>query len=215
MTTIFEETVHCPCCKKSLTLKILGSTSSVGCYTDFHGITMGYAPLPILMNTCPDCGFSGYSQDFKTPLDSHLKNQIGTVITPLCKAEEMNAGRRYELYAKIREMAGANAWELGQEYLKGAWAAFDEQTGNEAHLRQLAINYFEKALAEHLVPPDEEPNITYLIGELYRRIGEIENAHRYFSYVIQQAQAIPAWEGLAKYAIQQRDNPQERFSRHR
>ena len=215
MTTVHQEKVKCPCCHKSLTIDVLGSPNAFGFYTDFNGIPMGYAPLPILMNTCPDCGFSGYSQDFDTPLDSHLKTLLSTVITPLYQAEEMNAGRRYELYAKIREMAGANAWELGQEYLKGAWAAFDEQTGNEAHLRQLAINYFQKALAEHLVPPDEEPNITYLIGELYRRISEIESAHRYFNYVIQQAQATPTWEGMAKYAIQQRDNPQERFSRHR
>jgi uncharacterized protein (DUF2225 family) len=212
MTTVHQEKVQCPCCKTSITIDVLGSTNSFGCYTDFHGITMGYAPLPIMMNTCPNCGFSGYRQDFSGKLDKNLKSQIGTVITPLCQAEEMNAGRRYELHAKIREMAGDNAWKLGQEYLKGAWAAFDEQTANEAHLRQLAINYFQKALAEQLVPPNEEPNITYLIGELYRRIGEIEAAHRYFNQVIQQAETTPSWQDMAKYAIQQRDNPQEEMS---
>ncbi len=212
MTTVRQEKVKCPSCQKALTINVLGSTNSVGCYTDFHRITMGYAPLPIQINTCPDCGFSGYRQDFGAKLDKKLKTQIGTLITPLCQAEDLNAGRRYELHAKIREIAGDNDWELAHEYLKGAWAAFDEQTVNEAHLRQLAINYFEKALAEQLVPPDEEPNITYLIGELYRRIGEIEVAHRYFNQVIQQAETTPSWQDMAKYAIQQRDNPQERLS---
>ncbi|MBE9143933.1 DUF2225 domain-containing protein [Planktothrix mougeotii] len=214
MTTVMEETVNCPCCHRKITILDLGSTNSFGRqYTDFHSQTMGYAPMPILMNTCPDCGFSGYNKDFKNPLDETLKSQICTVITPLCQVETLNAGRRYELYGKIRQLAGDNVWELGNNYLQGAWAAFDEGTDNEAYLRRLALEYFREALVQNLVPLEQEATITYLIGELYRRIGEIEAANTWFNKVIQRAQTDESWQQMAQFATQQRDHPQEVFSR--
>ena len=211
MTTFYDEKINCPCCNEKVTISILGSTNSVRQYTDFHSQAMGYAPTPILMNTCPNCGFSGYAQDFKKRLDKNLKSQIRTAITPLCQAETLNAGRRYELYAKIRQLAGDNVWELGNHYLQGAWAAFDEGTANEAHLRRLALDHFREALVQNLVPVDQEANISYLIGELYRRIGELDAAHTWFNKVILRAETDKSWQNMAEFATQQRDNPKEMF----
>lgn len=211
MTTIDDESINCPCCNEEVKICHLTSTNYLGQYTDFHSHTIGYAPTPILMNTCPNCGFSGYAQDFESPLDENLKSQIRSVISPLRLVETLNAGRRYELYAKIRELAGDNVWQLGNDYLTGAWAAFDEGTANEAHLRRLAIDHFREALAQNLVPVEQEATISYLIGELYRRIGELDAAHTWFNKVILRAETDESWQKMAQFATQQRDNPKEMF----
>lgn len=212
MTTFYDITVNCPCCNENVKIRRLMSTNSLGGkYTDFHEQTIGDAPIPILMNTCPNCGFSGYAKDFESPLDENLKSQICTVISPLCQLETLNAGRRYELYAEIRKLVGDNIWELANIYLEGAWAAFDEGTANEAYLRRLALDHFREALAQNLVPVEQEALITYLIGELYRRIGELDAAHTWFNKVILRAETDESWQEIARFATQQRDNPKQMF----
>ena len=121
----------------------------------------------------------------------------------------MNSGYKYELYGKIYELTGGDEFSLANIYLKGAWAASSEKTDNEKKLRSLAIKYFCESLQNNTVPLAAEADITYLIGELYRRINEKESADKWFNKVIKNAGTDEKWETVAKLAKRQRDNPTE------
>lgn len=212
MTTFHEQTVTCPCCNEEVIITLLTSTNSFGKRTDFHSITGGFPPIPLQMNTCPTCGFSGSANDFLNPkLSPELKEKIQTYIKPMLYDAPLKAGRRYELYAEIRKLEGDTELELANRYLVAAWAAVDEGTDDEKAHRQKAIDYFRKALNKNQVPENSEANITYLVGELYRRIGDSDSARTWFNRVEVRAQSDETWEDIAKIAIQQRDNPKDRF----
>ena len=74
--------------------------------------------------------------------------------------------------------------ETAQAYLKAAWMAEDEATidwGNR--FREHAKAYFAKALENHEVEEEKVPVITYLVGELNRRLGKFSEALEWFSRV--------------------------------
>ena len=75
--------------------------------------------------------------------------------------------------------------ETAQAYLKAAWMAEDEtniDSGNR--FREHAKAYFAKALENHEVEEEEKvPVITYLVGELNRRLGRFSEAIEWFSRV--------------------------------
>jgi hypothetical protein len=60
---------------------------------------------------------------------------------------------------------------MANHYLRAAWAAMDDGSLRESDYRRYALNFFQKALVEDKVPPEQMPPITYVVGELYRRSG--------------------------------------------
>lgn len=213
MTTFIKKQVECPVCSQITTVTLLTSTNYMGQYSDFHRITAGFAPLPLLMNTCPVCGYSGSVEDFEKPenLTPELKQKILHHIQPIVKNAPLDGGRRYEIFALIQELNGADSWLMGNLYLRAAWAAMDSGSMKEADYRRVAISFFQKALNDNKVPPDQVAPITYLIGELYRRVGERDAATAWFNRVIERARKEADWKPMAEIALRQRDNPQDRF----
>lgn len=213
MTTFHVIQHDCPCCGEETDVSILTSTNTFGGQlSDFHTMAAGWPPLPLQMSTCETCGFSGYANDFTKPtLDEALKQRIRYEITPMIGQQALGAGRRYELYALIREMAGDDEWQMANHYMRATWAAFDERTSNQSTYREFALQFFLKAYDKGLIPNGDLPAITYLIGELYRRLDDTDHAAEWFNKVEEKAKSDPAWEKMAAIAVRQRDNPQERL----
>jgi uncharacterized protein len=211
MTSFVNREVICPVCNGTVETTLLTSTNYVGRYSDFHRITMGFPPLPLMMNTCPACGFSGFADDFDNPTDLSLdlKTKILENLQPIVSQIPLDAGRRYELYALKQELAGADTWQMANHYLRAAWAARDDRSPQEHHYQRFAIDFFEKALATNCVPDDQLPAITYLVGELYRRVGEADTASIWFNNVIERATTEPDWQEFAVIAQRQRDTPSD------
>ncbi len=184
----------------------------MGRHSDFHQVTMGFPPLPLLMNTCPQCGFSGTASTFDTPetIPSSFKQQIIEHIQPIVTSQPLTAGRRYELFALQKELLGASAQEMGDYYLRASWAARDEGDDHEANYQHYALTFFHKALSSDDEPVNEadEAPITYLVGELYRRTGDLDEAERWFARVLERAEKDESWARFAELAQRQRDTPQ-------
>jgi uncharacterized protein (DUF2225 family) len=217
MTTFHEADTRCPCCDAEVKVRVLTSPNTFGGqHTDFHSVAVGFPPLPIMMNTCPNCGFSGYERAFlePVPLSAELRAHIERELTPQVRLAPPNGGKRYEFAARISQWQGAPALQTADLYLRAAWCCVDEGTpAEEIDYRLAAIDYFQQALANGDISPQHEPNITYLIGELYRRVGDEKPAQEWFNKVIERAESDPTWKGIAEAAAQQRDNPREMFGR--
>lgn len=71
---------------------------------------------------------------------------------------------------------------------------------------------FERALARYDgVVTDERAVLTYLVGELWRRIGDLNQASTWFDKVQNEVEDSDAQHWIIDAAEQQRTNPQEWF----
>lgn len=211
MTTFRKINISCPCCEHQFQTEALTSTNTFGPrFTDLHVQAVGFQPLLIIINTCPQCGFSGYLKDFEEPLSADIKAHIRQELTP--RVESVDAPRSYEFAARIKTWQEAPALQIGDLYLRAAWCCMDAgDTEREAEYRRLTIQYFLQALEQGQVRADDEPTVTYLVGELYRRIGQTGEARLWFNKVIARAAEDPEWQEMEWLATQQRDDPQDRL----
>jgi uncharacterized protein (DUF2225 family) len=164
-----------------------------------------------MMNTCPQCGYSGVADAFAEPqaISDTFKQQIFEHLQSIVVSQPLTAGRRYELFALQQELSGASAQEMADYYLRASWAARDEGDPRESAYQQFALEFFKKALTSDDVNEADEGPITYLIGELHRRLGDPDEANIWFTRVIDHAQLDPSWQRVADLALRQRDTPRD------
>jgi uncharacterized protein len=214
MTTYHTIKTQCPCCSKEVEIRVLTSTNYFGQHTDFRRETMGFPPTQVLINTCLNCGYSGYESDFDTgiKLAANVVNKINSEIRPRLQGGEPDAGRRYEFAALIAEWQDAGADTIAELYLRAAWCCAEgDSNGDEAQYRRKAIQQFRRALDEKTIPQEGEAVVIYLVSELYRRVGETAAAKEWFDKVVERAKNDSSWKEIEIIAIQQRDQPQEMF----
>jgi len=196
--------------------------SSFGSTTDLHRIPGGTDPITMVIHTCPPCGYSGYDDAFKRKsLDPALKERVYKEITPLIKEFSVDpewpyefapAERRYEFAAWIAEWQGESAQSIGDLYLRAAWCGHDSNdTEKERFYRLKALEYFRQAMEREEIPHEFVGVYTYLIGELYRRIGEVGAANVWYDQVVEAVKVYPKQQWLVDLAAQQKTNPKEKI----
>jgi tetratricopeptide (TPR) repeat protein len=184
------------------------STNTVDRRTDFHPVTAGYPPIPLQISICPTCGYSGSIADYESPVEitPEIKKKIAAELTPQIKDGIPNQAIGYAFAARIAEWEGAEAIRIADLFLLAAWCAVDEyEAVDDIPHRLSAIEYFKRALEEDQVPSENRQNVTYLIGELYRRVGDVAQAGEWFDKAI----GLPDNDQITKLARQQRDDPKE------
>lgn len=220
MTTIKETSLKivelfCPVCgmvfKTSIAIEIGSPTWK---RTDFHQVVNGHQPLPYLMSLCLGCGYSGLDTDFKHGADVsvYVKEMVFEKLQPVVIHANgyITGSMKYEHAAKIARWRGDDTRVVAELWLKAAWCCVEEgDIEAERYFRRHAAREFELALQEFDgINDDQKSIITYLVGELWRRVSETERARPWFNKAIELAKE----EGdglLLKVAKQQRDNPQE------
>jgi uncharacterized protein (DUF2225 family) len=102
---------------------------------------------------------------------------------------------------------------LADLYLRAGWCCVDESdTEAERFFRRKAAWRFADALdAYDGVPTEERAVITYLIGELWRRIGDDAQAQQWFERVADEVTEPLAQSWVLEAAAQQKTAPREWF----
>jgi uncharacterized protein (DUF2225 family) len=206
MTTFESVTLTCPLCTHEVQARVLMSTNFMGSTTDLHSITSGYNPLEFMIHTCQHCGFTGSEPAFSGNIDPKVAQQIDQQIKPHVGDERLKADARWGFAARIAEWRGHHPEEIGQLYLNAAWCA--EELEKEHFYRRKAADWFEQALA---VGVKDRPVILYLIGELYRRVGDKSVADEWFDAAINEAEGHPDAERIREIAHQQKTNPKDKL----
>ena len=95
--------------------------------------------------------------------------------------------------------------------MRAAWCCVDEfDTEAERYFRRKAAWRFAEALASYDgVPPLERPVLTYLVGELWRRIGDLTQAESWFLQVADEVTDPEAQQWVLDAAETQRTAPKE------
>lgn len=185
MTTIREQTLTCPACHTTFKVHVVSSCGYAGKDTDFRPHYWGLDPLPLFVHTCPQCLFSGYGSHFEMPMSDELRRWL-VEERGLGRLQSDAGSRRYTLAARCREQAGDHDIAIADMYLRASWCARVEGDRAMERLSQRrAVECFERALMAGLVPSGQRDAITYLVGELYRRLGDYELATGYLARVVE------------------------------
>jgi tetratricopeptide (TPR) repeat protein len=216
MTTMMSVDLDCPNCKSNFETRALASTNNFGgTCTDFRRRAVGFEPLQFLVHACPDCGFSGPEEWFEETLSEEIRSLLSTNLEPLAGAEPA-PWRKFEQAAHIARLRSMPALEIADLYLRAAHlcASYNEEAAHgsedeEKANREKAIAYFQQSIDAGETPRDELPTITYLVGELYRRVGRVHEAHVWLEKAERMAseQVDLAW--LVSLSRQQRSDPKE------
>ena len=206
MTTIFPINLQCPICESDFKSNEIGSCGYGSKRADFRPNYWEMNPVYYFYHLCPSCGFCAAKELFKLEIrDKKLKKEIHE----LKKLENSDLSMKLERAMICLELmnehqiVNMNEYEFGNSWINTFWWAKDNKAKK---LGVITIKYFNQALDKDLVPEDEIPTIKYLIGEIFRRIGEKEKALAFFDNVISTTSKETR---IHELALRQKTNPTE------
>lgn len=216
MTTLNLIELTCPVCTNDFRSQTVVATNGFGGKrTDFHERAAGMQPLPYFVHLCAHCGFAGVERDFGDSADPSegLRQFVWAALAPALQRELPSGSLKYEHAAKVAEWQGADPRYLADLYLRAAWCAVDELDSEaERYFRRKAAWRFAEALTLFEgVPADERAVLTYLVGELWRRIGDGAQATGWFEKVRDEVTDTETQRWVIDAADQQMRQPREWF----
>lgn len=209
---VFDKTMECPVCGKSFKTKVVRAGKARLAYsdTDLKPVYQGFEPLKYDVFVCQHCGYASTSKAFGhiTPGQSKLiRENIGASFKGLTNDEQIytfnDAIERYKLaLANAIVMRGKNS-EKAYICLKLAWLYRSMYTGlpdnnpvmeklrkdfmeEEKKYIQSAYDGFSMSFSKENPPicGMDENTITYLLADLARRCGDMDNSKKYLSMVL-------------------------------
>jgi len=187
MTMLDIKVYNCALCGTEFESDVITSTNTFGGKdSEFRVYAFGLQPLRFILAMCPKCGYTSYSHkehltfNEMQAIEALLKSEITKSID-----EKMQySAFKFYIYARILEVRKASIMKIARAYLNAAWIADDDQEYEKAvKYRKLAISTFVSGLKANNIPEEDIPIITYLVGEIYRRIGEFDSAIEWFMKV--------------------------------
>ena len=152
-----------------------------------------YDPLYYAAIICTSCGYGALRNNFNQISPKQVK-LVKENITPRFKAKEYPqvytvdmAIERYKLVLYNAVVKDGTAGEKAVICHRLSWLFSDKgDTDNEKIFRENALKGFVHAYSTERLPIAgmEAQKIEYLIGELYRRLGNLDEAARYISMAI-------------------------------
>jgi hypothetical protein len=120
---------------------------------------------------------------------------------------------KYEAAARVAEWAGAEPRQVADLLLRAAWCCVDEgDVEAERYFRRRAAWAFEQALSAYDgVAREERAVLTYLVGELWRRVGDQRQARAWFEQVPHEITEAHSQQWVLDASRQQKDAPREWF----
>lgn len=215
MTTLRQIELRCPVCDNEFKSQSVVSTNAFGGKrTDFHERAAGTQPLAYLIHMCSECGYSGAEADFKDAGDLSLvlKQHVFRELAPM-RLSFICGSEKYEAAAKVARWQGMDSRHIADLLLRAAWCCVDEgDVEAERYFRRMAASAFAEALESYDgVPPNDRAILTYLVGELWRRIGDIQASTRWLESVATEVTDPEGQRWIVDAAEQQRSNPREWF----
>jgi uncharacterized protein (DUF2225 family) len=219
MTTLRAIQFRCPVCTMQFTSRAVDSTDSLGGeQTDFHTRAVtDLQPLPYLVHLCPRCGYAGTEDGFSedATVDRDIEDRVWNELAPKLDGDTPIGSEKYEFAAKIATWRGESPRRVGELWLRAAWCCADDgDTEAERYYRRFAVLAFEESLArDDGIDKTERAILTYLVGELWRRIGDDARAARWFDRVRGEVTNAVKEHWLVEAAKQQKEAPRDWFRR--
>lgn len=212
MSNVVEISLVCPLCREPFKSSVPATGADLGpLHTDFRREVIGFQPRCHLIHTCPFCGYTALEGDFGQHVMRPVARKMIQALRYLVRGDIPLSSQRYEYAARCAEMLNQSPLRIADLYLSAAWSAQEEgQRKTETAYRTKAIEFFQRALkAPGAIPAPERATTTYLIGELYRRIGRGPEAERWLERVDREIVHPKGQAWILALAQQQKVSPRE------
>ena len=197
---LYNKKVMCPACNREIEVT---KVKTKGCKVKSRDTDMcvHYEDLNVLYYdvwVCEKCGYASLQDKFEglfTKDIAVIKDKISNNWVQRSFTGERDADKAIEAFKlalltlKVRN---AKASELAKVCLRIAWLYRDkEDTKKETEFLTFALNSYNEAYLKERFPLDKLDEFTcmYIIAELFRRVGKLEEAIQWFSRIVSSAEA--------------------------
>lgn len=208
----YEVDKECSLCGKSFTVtKMKSRLIKIKQDTDFCTYYKDINPYYYSIWVCPHCGYAAQDAHFDE-LSPAAREKLTEFLTDrqvnvnFCGERTYEqAAATYKLALFYNEMLGTADSRLGGLYLKLAWVNREAgETEPEQAALLKAVAHYEQALSRERLPAGNmtETTLTYLVGDLFRRTGDADQAVRYLNKIVSSQQAKLAERNIYNLARQ-------------
>lgn len=196
LTPFYDKKETCLLCSKEFTTKKIRSkfVKVEETDSDFFVETVSQKLNPVLyyIAVCPNCGYSfnEHSSNFFPPL---VKEQIKKEIGSRWKFKKLSEERTithsiisYKIAIYIGHLKKERAIVMAGMCIRLAWLyRMLQNIENEVRFLRLSLEFYQEsfAIGDYQRMNFSEMKLLYIIGELYRRIGDNSQAIKFFSKV--------------------------------
>ncbi|MBU5488218.1 DUF2225 domain-containing protein [Clostridium sp. MSJ-8] len=207
--SLFDRKITCPICGNEFTTKSVKVNSVRIASKDSDFFVRYKTGNPYLYDiwTCEKCGYTAMKSDFDK-IKSFEKDILKEQLLPKWKERHFNeimtpsdALEKYKLALINASILGRSKGTLGFILLRIAWMyRLEEDEEKENHFLTQSVKCFEEAFSTEPFPIYglQRDSLTYLIGDLYRRIGEYDKALTWYSNVITTVGANYKFKEMAR-----------------
>ncbi|HOT29681.1 MAG TPA: DUF2225 domain-containing protein [Candidatus Ozemobacteraceae bacterium] len=178
---------RCPTCLAEFDANIVEAVSHQGQDSDFYPHYIGEDPLEHFLVQCPTCLFCAYPDDYAKTDDVEAISQerIREILEQPLAKKLPRVAQMYYLAGKLYEYQKKNPYHIGNLYLRGSWVCRKSDNRKaEIEMQQLAVKFLRVSVERSTVAnPDNLPVVTYLVGELYRRLEDKSQAREWLNSV--------------------------------
>ncbi len=204
--------LHCWVCDQRFEAEQPRSYALSGRGSDLCPRPVGLNPLPLLVHICPNCGFTGDGRGFDPEqADDQVQEWVLAGGLTALDRDSDRSDVKYERAALCHaRRRRPSPLQVAEFYLAASWSAQLEEAPERApSYQEEAAGHLERALLIGEVADEERAIMSYLAGELRRRLGEFEAALQLFDEAAVEftqhggprwlLQALGQQAGLAKH----------------
>ena len=196
---LYNKEIVCPVCKKKIEVtKVRSKVSKVLTRdTDFCVYYEGINPLFYDVWVCENCGCAAQGDKFEeiTPRDAKI---ILDNIAPKWNKRSFGGERTIDAALEAFKLAlvnlqvrSAKTSELAKICIRIAWIYRIKKDAREMDFLKFALKFYDETYQRETFPVDKLDEFTcmYIIAELKRRTGDIEDSIKWFSRLIGNPEA--------------------------
>lgn len=188
---LYDKQIVCPLCRNKFTTKKVRTRTlkMVKRDDDFCVIYKDINPTYYHIFVCAECGYSSTEGEF-SDLSKNDKEILEGSIRSKWKKRHFEGVRSFEEAEEIYKLAiligqllKKTRGYIGSLCLKLAWIYRQENDKREQEFLQYALDFFEDAYQNERFPVSglDEVELSYLIGELNRRLGKPQKSIHWFA----------------------------------
>lgn len=197
---LYNKKVMCPVCNREIEVT---KVKTKGCKVRSRDTDMcvHYEDLNVLFYevwVCEHCGYAALQDKFEglfTRDIAAIKSNISqnwVVRSFIGERDADKAIEAFKLALLTLKVRNAKASEVAKVCLRIAWLYRDKNDiKRETEFMNFALNSYNEAYLKERFPLDklDEYTCMYIIAELFRRVGKLEDAIQWFSRIVSSAEA--------------------------
>ncbi|WP_010244078.1 DUF2225 domain-containing protein [Acetivibrio cellulolyticus] len=197
--SLYSKEIVCPVCKKKIEVTKVKSKACVikSKDTDFCVYYEGINPILYDVWVCEYCGYASQGERFEGLADRDAK-KIKENISPFWKSRKFcgernieNALEAFKLALYNLQKIEAKASDFAKVCIRIAWLYRLSKDERENEFLKHALKFYKEAYQKETFPINklDECTCMYLIAELNRRVGDIDESIMWFNKLISSPDA--------------------------